>query len=95
MAAAFRISMSEMFCSIKTAIIDLFDERCATLTEVADVVATVVVVAAGIGGERTFRYQDFENTKPLVFDGFWDPISAMRWLSDVEGCFFTCSCLVD
>ena len=30
--------------------------------------------------------------KPPYFDGFQDPIIAIRLLSDVEGCCFTCSC---
>lgn len=29
------------------------------------------------------------------FDGVLDPIFVIRWLSDVEGCLFTCSCLSD
>ena len=33
--------------------------------------------------------------KPPTFDGIQNLIVAMRWLSDVEGCFFTCSCPVD
>ena len=30
---------------------------------------------------------------PSVFDGVQDLIISMRWLSGVEGCLFTCSCL--
>ena len=33
--------------------------------------------------------------KPPTFDGTQDTIRAIRWLSDVEGCFFTCSCPAD
>ena len=29
--------------------------------------------------------------KPPKFDGVKEPIVAMRWLCDVEVCFFTCS----
>ncbi|XP_052621371.1 uncharacterized protein LOC122195016 [Lactuca sativa] len=29
--------------------------------------------------------------KPPEFDGTQDPVAAMRWISDIEGCFFTCS----
>ena len=30
--------------------------------------------------------------KPPTFDGIHDPIVGMRWLYDVKGSFFTCSC---
>ena len=33
--------------------------------------------------------------KLLKFDGLLDPIVVVRWLSDVDGCFFTCSCTND
>ena len=36
-------------------------------------------------------YRLFSNTKPLKFDGTQDLIAAMRWISDIEGCFYTCS----
>lgn len=38
------------------------------------------------------QYQELSNTKPLVFDGVMDPNISMRWISDVEGCFYMCSC---
>ena len=53
------------------------------------------MAAAGAGTGQAFQYRDFDNTKPPNFDGIQDPIIAMRWLSDVEGCFFTCSCPAD
>ena len=37
-------------------------------------------------------FREFSNTKPPEFDGTQDPIAAMRWVSDIEGCFYTCSC---
>ena len=37
-------------------------------------------------------YQEFNNTKPPEFDGTQDPISAMRWIFDIESCFYTFSC---
>ena len=33
--------------------------------------------------------------KLLDFDGIKDPIVAIRWISDMEGCFFTRSCPED
>ena len=37
-------------------------------------------------------FREFSNTKPPEFDGTQDPIAAMRWIADIEGCFYTCSC---
>ena len=86
-----RRSIPEMFGSIKTVVIELYDDHYATLSDVV-VVATVVVSTAGIQGERYFQYWDFNYTKPPKFDKVEDPILAIRWLSNVEGCLFTCSC---
>ena len=47
--------------------------------------------ATGVKGIGSFQYQDFSNMKPLEFDGVKDPIMDMRWISHMEGCFFTCS----
>ena len=96
-AAAFRAQLPEMFGSIKTVMVEYFDERYAALAETAAAAATSAVTAAGVGGGagRAFQYRDFDNTKPPTFDGTQDAIRAMRWLSDVEGCFFTCSCPAD
>ena len=30
-----------------------------------------------------------------MFDGVQDLLIVIRWLSDIEGCFFTCCCPVD
>lgn len=43
-------------------------------------------------GRGMMHYRDFNNMTPPEFDGFKDPIIAMRWISDVEGCLFTCLC---
>jgi len=96
-AAAFRAQLLEMFGSIKTVMVEHFDERYAALAETVAAAATSAVTAAGVGGgaSRAFQYRDFDNTKPPKFDGTQDAIRAMRWLSDVEGCFFTCSCPAD
>ena len=37
-------------------------------------------------------FREFSNTKPPKFDGEHDPIVVMRWISDIEGYFYTCSC---
>ena len=51
-AAAIRRSMLETYGSIKTTVIELFDERYAALTKVATIAATVVVDIVRIGGGR-------------------------------------------
>ena len=90
-AAMFWAQLPEMFRSIKTAMVEYFDARYAALTEAAAAAATMVVSAAGLGASRGFQYRDFDNMKPPNFDGIQDSIIAMRWLSDIKGCFFTCS----
>ena len=72
--------------------IEYSDDHYVSFSETATATATA---NARVGSVRVFQYQDFNNTKPLTFDGVQDPIITMRWLSDVEGCFFTCSCLAD
>ena len=70
-AVAFRAQLPEMFGSIKTVMVEYFDERYAALTETAAVASTSAVTAAGVGGgaDRAFQYRDFDNTKPPTFDG--------------------------
>lgn len=73
--------------SIKTTMIEFFDERYATMTEVAAAASTIVVSTVQWRG--SFQYRDFNNMKPLHFDEIKDPIVSMRLLYDVEGCLFT------
>ena len=81
----FREQLPEMFGSIKTAMVEYFDERYAALAETAVAAAASAVTATGEGGAgRGFQYRDFDNTKPPTFDGTQDAIRAMRWLFDVE-----------
>ena len=35
--------------------------------------------------------REFNNTKLPEFDSVRDPIVCMRWISDVDGCFYTCA----
>ena len=79
----------------KVAMMEYIYDRYATLSEVVVAATSATVAAVGAQGEKDFQYLDFDRTKPPKFDGVLDPIVAMRWLSDVEGCFFTCSCLDD
>ena len=87
--AAIRAEIPEMFGSIKTTLIETFDERYAALSDAA---ATASVAATRPQGGDALLYREFSNTKPPEFDGTQDPIATMRWISDIEGCFYTCSC---
>ena len=69
-AALFRAELPELFGSIKTAMVEYFDERYAALVETAAAAATAAVAAAGGGVGRGFQYRDFDNTKPLLSMGF-------------------------
>ena len=89
-ATLFWAQLPKMFRSIKIAMVEYVDECYAALAETAGDAASVGVAAASGGTNRAFQYQDFDNTKPPTFDGVQDPIIPMRWLSDIEGCFFTC-----
>ena len=79
---------------MKIAMMEYFDDRYVALAETAVAAATSVVLAVrgGVGATLGFQYKDFDNTKPPTFDGTQDLIKAMRWISNVEGCFLTCSC---
>lgn len=83
--------VSEIFETIKTKLIALFDERYIVVASTAPATAT----AAGSLGEKDMTYSEFSNTKPLEFDGIKDPIVDKRWISHVEGCFYTCACPVN
>ena len=79
-AASFQAQLPEMFRSIKTVMVEYFDERYAALAETAAAAATSAVTAAGVGGgaDMAFQYRDFDNTKPPTFDGTQDAIRALR-----------------
>ena len=91
-AKEIREETPELFKMVKTPMIHFFDDRYAALSEVVVVASTVVVVAVRTRGERYFQHRGFDNMKSPEFDGVSNPIVAMRRLSDVEGCFFMCSC---
>ena len=91
-AAVIRDEIPEMFGDIKTMLIETFDERYAALTEAVAAAVTAVVAAARPQGDDSLLFWEFSSTKPPEFDGMQDPIAAMRWISDIEGCFYMCSC---
>ena len=81
-----RGQIPEMFSSIKTTMIEYFNDRYAALSEAIVAAANTIITADRVHGERTFQCQDFNNEKPLEFDRFQDLIIAMRWLSAIKGC---------
>lgn len=95
MVATVRAATPKVFGSIKIVVIEMFDDRYATIIKVADVAATVVVATMRPHGEDAMQYLEFNNMKPLEFDGVQDPFASMRWITDVEGCFYICSCSDD
>ncbi|XP_052626750.1 uncharacterized protein LOC111890364 [Lactuca sativa] len=72
----------KMFGSIKTTMMEFFDDRYAAIAETADAAA---VADASVRTGQVFQYRDLDITNPPTFDGFHDPITTMRWLFDVEG----------
>ena len=63
--AVVREAIPEVFRSIKTAVIKMFDERCDAITESVVVAAAATASIATIrphGGD-VMQYQDFNNTK--------------------------------
>ena len=77
-----------MFESIKTTMIETFEE-CYVVTAEASIAATTAVVAAVTpqGGDSLW-YREFINTKPPNLNKAKDPISMMGWIYDVEGYFY-------
>ena len=67
--AMFQAELSEMFGSIKTAMVEYFDERYIVLVETTAAAAAAAVAATCGGAGRGFQYRDFDNTKPPTFDG--------------------------
>lgn len=57
-------AISEMFGSVKTTMIELFDECYVTISKVVAAVATIVITAAGFQGRVMMQYRDFSNMKP-------------------------------
>ena len=84
-----------MFGSIKTTMMEFFDVQYTPSAKASAVAASTAVVAAGVGTGRVFQYRDFDNTNPPTFNRVQYLIVAIRWISDVEGCFFMCLCTVD
>lgn len=90
-AAAVRGAIPEMFGSVDTTLIELVDECYTAVMQATAVAATAVVASIGARVGESFQYRDFSNTKPTKFYRVKDPILAMRWLSNMDGCFFMCS----
>ena len=76
--AAIRAEIPKIFGSIKTTLIEKFDERYVVVTETAAAATTPAVAAARPQGVDSLLFHEFSNTKPPNFDGTQDLISAMR-----------------
>ena len=80
-----REMIPEMFGSIKTELIALFNEWYAAFASTIAIAATSIVAAAASPVKKEMPYREFNNTMPRDFNGVRDPIVAMRWNSDLEG----------
>ena len=91
-ATTIREDIPEMFGSIKTTLIETFDERYVAVTEAPAAVATTTLATARPQRGDLLLFREFSNTKPPKFVRTQDSIATMRWISEIEGCFYTCSC---
>ena len=61
-------AIPEIFASMKTVMIKMFDERYTDVTEAVTTAATVAVYVARPHGD-SMQYREFNHTKPPKFDG--------------------------
>ena len=93
--ATIREAIPEMFRSIKTTLIETFEERYAVVIEVGTVAAAVALAIARPQGGDLVLLREFSNTKQPKFNGNQDKIASVRWIFDIDGCFYTFSCPKD
>ena len=55
-----------MFGSIKTTMMEFFDDCYATIAETAAAATSAAVAGAGVGTGRVFQYWDFDYMKPRL-----------------------------
>ena len=60
-------AIPKMFGSIRTTLIETFDERYAAVMEAVTAVATVAIAAARPHGGDSLLFREFSNTKPPEF----------------------------
>lgn len=84
-----------MVGSIKTTLIEMFYEHYVVVTEVVSFIPIAFTVVIRLQGRASIYYHEFGNMKAPEFDGVKDPIVDMRWVSDVEGFFYTGSWLAN
>lgn len=77
--------ISALFRTIKTKIINLFDKQYDAIDSTASATTIAAIAATTSSGDKGMSYREFNNTKPLEFDGVRDPITTIRWISNVEG----------
>ena len=68
-AAAIRAGIPEMFGSIKTMLLETFDERYATVTKAAAAATTTAVATARPQGGDSLLFREFSNTSHLSLMG--------------------------
>ena len=69
MVATIRAEIPEMFGSIKTMLIETFDEHYAALSEAAVAAATATIAAVRPQGGDALLFREFSDTKVPEFDG--------------------------
>lgn len=84
-----------MFRSIKTERIYIFHKWYLVVASIIAAIATDVVVVTASPREKDMPYREFNIVKSPEIESVRDPVIAMRWIFDVEGCFYTCSCRSD
>ena len=68
-AAAIRAEIPKMFGSIKTTLMETFDEPYAVVTEAAAAATKTAVAAARPQGGDSLLFREFSNTKPPEVEG--------------------------
>ncbi|KAJ9550422.1 hypothetical protein OSB04_014467 [Centaurea solstitialis] len=67
-------------------------------TVISQVEAAMASRPNGSGSSQTSRvtsYKDFTACQPPFFQGQKDPVASTRWLTEIEGAFFTSSCATE
>ena len=76
-------AISEIITAIREQLEAVIDER---------VTAAIGAAQLHHHHQREFSYKEFSACSPPLFKGSTDPITCMRWISDVEGAFLTSNC---
>lgn len=83
----------EFFGLVNTTLIEEFYWRYVVIIQATSATSTTTVIIVGFEKCRTMQYWEFNYMKPPEFTDDMDVIIALRWISNMEGCLFMCSCL--